>query len=122
MKKIILAALVILLSACVYRIDIQEGNILAQKDIDKLRPGLTKNQVIYVLGKPVVDDAFADNTWHYLYVYKSGKDGKVTRKDLVLTFQDDKLVQVAGDYDLPPAFQPNKGDDAQPEQTNQTDN
>ncbi|TQV89156.1 outer membrane protein assembly factor BamE [Aliikangiella coralliicola] len=93
--------LVFVLSACVYRLDIQQGNILAQKDIDKLRAGLTKNQVVFVLGSPVVDDAFADDKWIYLYSYKNSNRGTMVKKKLELVFDGDKLVSAAGDYDIP---------------------
>lgn len=94
--------LVLLLSACVYRIDIQQGNILAQKDIDKLRPGLTKEQVIFVLGSPVVDDAFDDDRWTYLYTYKRAKLETLTTKRLDLFFKDDKLESAQSEfYEVP---------------------
>jgi outer membrane protein assembly factor BamE len=97
--------LVLALSACVYRLDIQQGNILAQKDIDKLRPELTKNQVLFVLGTPVVDDGFADDTWVYLYSYRDSNKDVVTVKKLELNFNDDKLVSASGDYPVPESLQ-----------------
>ena len=92
---------VLLLSACVYRLDIQHGNILAQKDIDKLRTGLTKNQVVFVLGSPVVDDSFSDDKWIYLYNYKKGNENTASSKKLTLVFQEDKLISANGDYKIP---------------------
>ena len=92
---------VLLLSACVYRLDIQQGNILDQKDIDKLRAGLTKNQVVFVLGSPVVDDSFSDNKWVYLYNYKKGKQNTTSSKKLKLVFNEDKLISASGDYEIP---------------------
>ena len=97
--------LVFILSACVYRLDIQQGNILAQKDIDKLRPELTKNQVMFVLGSPVVDDGFADDTWVYLYSYRRSSEGVTNSKKLTLTFKDDKLISAHGDYEVPENLQ-----------------
>jgi len=97
--------LVLVLSACVYRLDIQQGNILAQKDIDKLRPELTKNQVLFVLGSPVIDDGFSDDTWIYLYSYRNSKKNETTRKKLQLKFVEDKLVSASGDYEIPASLQ-----------------
>ncbi len=96
--------LVFLLTACIYRLDIQQGNILAQRDIDKLRPGLTKNQVVYVLGSPVIDDSFSDDKWVYLYTFTNKKTEINTRKKLELWFEEDKLVTAKGDYKLPEVF------------------
>ncbi len=90
-----------LTSACVYRIDIQQGNILAQKDIDKLRPGLTKNQVVFVLGNSVIDDGFDDDTWTYLYSYKNPHQDSLAVRKLILKFSDDKLISASGDYTIP---------------------
>ena len=92
--------LVLLLSACVYRMDVQQGNILDQIDVDNLRPGLTKSQVTFVLGSPVIDDTFADDSWTYLYSYKYGKSDALTVKKLTLEFEDDKLVSASGDYEI----------------------
>ena len=97
--------LILALSACVYRLDIQQGNILAQKDIDKLRPELTKNQVMFVLGSPVVDDGFADDKWVYLYSYRDSNRNVTTVKKLELNFIEDKLISAKGDYTIPESLQ-----------------
>jgi len=97
--------LVLFLSSCVYTLDIQQGNIIDQDDIDKLRPELTKNQVVFVLGNPVVNDSFSDDKWIYLYHYSNqNKDVKRTNK-LTLYFSDDKLVSAEGDYEIPESLQ-----------------
>ena len=102
------AILVLLLSSCVYTLDIQQGNILDQKDIDKLRPELTKNQVVFVLGNPVVDDSFSDDTWIYLYTYESRNDKQDRTKKLTLIFKEDKLQSAEGDYEIPENLQVSK--------------
>ena len=56
----------------IYRIDVPQGNFLDQRDVEKLRVGMTKEQVIYVLGNPVVQDSFDDDTWYYVYDMKRG--------------------------------------------------
>ncbi len=92
----------LLLSACVYHLDIQQGNILTQKDIDKLRPDLTKNQVVFVLGTPVIDDGFADNKWIYLYDYKNKNNNLDITQKIELFFEDDKLVSASSDdFEVP---------------------
>jgi len=101
MIRQLLLVSVLFLSSCVYTLDIQQGNILGQKDIDKLRPELTKNQVVFVLGNPVVDDSFADDKWVYLYTYKSRNDLQNKTKKLTLYFTDEKLASVEGDFDIP---------------------
>jgi len=107
-KNLLIAALCGLsLQACsgfIYRIDVPQGNYLEQKDVDKLRVNMSKEQVIYVLGRPVVKDAFDHDTWYYVYDMKRGMSGDDFRKDLVLEFDQDKLMTIKGDFDTPADF------------------
>lgn len=104
--KAVIATLVLVtaligLSGCsswVYRIDIPQGNFLEQKDIDKLRIAMTKEQVKYVLGTPVASNAFDTDTWHYFYALKSG-NGSHFEKQLVVEFKDNKLQDIKGDFE-----------------------
>ena len=105
MVRQFLICLVVFLSSCVYILDIQQGNILDQKDIDKLRLDLTKNQVVFVLGNPVVDDSFSDDKWIYLYSYQSRNDSQTRTKKLTLYFVDEKLVSAEGDFEIPEELQ-----------------
>lgn len=101
MKKLVIL-ISLLLSACVYRLDIQQGNILDQKDIDKLRPGLSKEQVVFVLGNPVLQDSFADDQWLYLYTYHNKNLDTMSQKKLELEFQENSLISAKSDsYTIP---------------------
>lgn len=108
MAKQLLIVFVLFLSSCVYTLDIQQGNILAQKDIDKLRPELSKNQVVFVLGNPVVDDSFTEDKWIYLYSYQSRNDQQDRTQKLILYFENDKLVAAEGDFEIPETLQRSK--------------
>lgn len=108
MLKLFLLISTLILSSCAYTLDIQQGNILDQKDIDELRPELTKDQVIFVLGNSVVDDSFADDEWVYLYSYKNKNREVNTQKKLTLIFVDNKLVSANGDYEIPETLQATK--------------
>lgn len=101
MVRLLSVVLAIFLSSCVYTLGIQQGNVLDQKDVDKLRLNLTKNQVVFVLGNPVVDDSFSDNEWIYLYTFSHGSKSEDTAKRLRLIFSEEKLVAAEGDYDIP---------------------
>jgi len=105
---------VFLLSSCVYTLSIQQGNILDQKDIDKLRPDLTKNQVVFVLGNPVADDAFSDQKWVFYYSFNNRQSDVNTTKKLTLYFDGDKLVSAEGDYEIPESLK-NGSAKAEPE-------
>ncbi|MBZ9612575.1 outer membrane protein assembly factor BamE [Rheinheimera maricola] len=100
-KIVVLAIGLASLSACsswVYRIDIPQGNFLEQKDINKLRVAMTKEQVRYVLGSPVADNAFDNDTWHYFYALRGGR-GTNFEKQLIVEFKDDKLQDIKGDFE-----------------------
>lgn len=90
----------------IYRIDVPQGNFLDQRDVEKLRVGMTKEQVIYVLGNPVVQDSFDDDTWYYVYDMKRGmkKRGEDFQKQMVINFVDGKVTTVEGDFELSEDF------------------
>lgn len=96
------------LSACsswVFRYDVAQGNYLEQKSIDKLQMGMTKEQVKFILGSPVVVDAFDNNTWSYVYKLKSGRSKKFdSKRQFILKFEDDKLLSAVGDYNVSENF------------------
>jgi outer membrane protein assembly factor BamE len=96
------------LSSCsswVFRYDVPQGNYLEQKSIDKLQVGMTKEQVKFILGSPVVVDAFDNNTWSYIYKLKSGRNKDFNqRKEFIINFSDDKLITASGDFTLSDKF------------------
>jgi len=106
--RILLITFALSLSACsswVYRIDVPQGNYLEQKDIDKLQIDMTKDQVKFILGSPVLVDSFNNDTWHYAYIFKSGRSDKFNmRKDFVIHFKNDKVVSAKGDFKLSDNF------------------
>ena len=67
-----LLALSIGLTGCVYRMDIQQGNYLDGKAVSQLKVGMTRSQVRYLLGTPMVEDIFDTQRWDYIYYYKRG--------------------------------------------------
>ena len=89
-----------------YQIDIQQGNVVTQEMVAKLKPGMTRAQVRFVLGSPLIVDAFRTDRWDYMYMYQ--KQGKpVERRNLTVIFEDDKLLRLEGDVTtLPPAVTP----------------
>jgi outer membrane protein assembly factor BamE len=79
-----------------YRMDIQQGNVVTQEMISKLKPGMTRSQVRFVLGTPLVVDPFRTNRWDYVYLYE--KAGRlVEQRHIAVIFEDDKLVRIEGD-------------------------
>ncbi|MHB8166018.1 MAG: outer membrane protein assembly factor BamE [Sulfuricella sp.] len=106
MKSVLraLAAItILLLAACSvtekltpYKIDIQQGNVVTQEMVAKLKPGMTKAQVRFILGTPLIMDAFHANRWDYVYRYQ--KAGKlIEERKLALFFDKELLQRVEGD-------------------------
>ncbi len=96
--RVLIIVLTLSITGCsswIYRIDIPQGNYLEQKDIDKLEIGMTKEQVKFILGSPLVNDAFDEDTWYYVYRFRSGRNEDLNiQKDFIVTFADDKVTTV----------------------------
>ncbi|MCC5855934.1 MAG: outer membrane protein assembly factor BamE [Idiomarina sp.] len=105
MRIISISLFALALSACslidplVYKIDIPQGNFLEQRDVNRLRIGMTQEQVAFVLGSPVVEDAYRSDRWHYIYRLKPGRGDIVTR-ELTAYFVDGKLAELSGDFEV----------------------
>jgi len=82
----------------VYRIDIQQGNVITQEMVNKLRTGMNKRQAQFVLGAPLLNDPFHADRWDYFYLYKPGTDSKTkaTQQRISLFFEEDRLVEFTG--------------------------
>ena len=106
--RVSIITIVLSLSACsswVYRVDIPQGNYLEQKSIDKIQVGMTKEQVKFILGTPVLIDAFDNDTWNYIYRFKSGRDEKLnTQKNFAIKFEEGLLISASGDFELSENF------------------
>jgi outer membrane protein assembly factor BamE len=96
----ILAALC--LTACVYRIDIQQGNLLEDKDIAQVEVGMTRSQVQFLLGTPMVADSFHRDRWDYAYYLRRGRSRDVERRWLIVYFEKERVARVDRDVTLQP--------------------
>ena len=114
MRKIIITSLLavtLLQTACswipdlsyvglpkVHKIDIQQGNVVEQDQINQLRPNMTKEQVRFILGTPMLKDAFHANRWDYIFRFKPGY-GQIEKKQASLYFNEsDKLINIKGTF------------------------
>ena len=93
-RSFALAVAAIWLSGCVYRPTIQQGNLLQLDEIDQVKVGMTRSQVRYVLGTPMVSDPFEPDRWDYVYTLQKGYDKHVDRAHFVVLFEADKVVKV----------------------------
>lgn len=90
-------------SKWVYKIDIPQGNYIDQNQVNKLRIGMTKEQVTYILGSPLSNSAFNNDKWNYVYRFKTGK-GSLMEKALVAFFEEERLIRVEGHFPVSENF------------------
>jgi outer membrane protein assembly factor BamE len=80
----------------VYRINVDQGNIVDQDMVDQLKPEMTRRQVRFVLGTPIIEDTFNNDRWDYVRVLRRGDD-VLFRTQLTVIFENDVLADVEGD-------------------------
>ena len=91
----------------VYRINVEQGNVVTEEMVEQLRPGLNRRQVRYIMGTPLIEDSFHGDRWDYRYLLRNGNE-LLSETQLTLWFVGDELVRVEGP-DAP------NWDDPQPE-------
>ncbi|WP_133490177.1 MULTISPECIES: outer membrane protein assembly factor BamE [Alcanivorax] len=96
------AILTTLLAGCsslrfpgVYRIDIPQGNVVTEDMLSGLQPGMTPEQVRFVLGPPTLTDPFTPNTWYYLLQYQPG-NGEMVEQQIVVHFDQGQYSHYDG--------------------------
>jgi outer membrane protein assembly factor BamE len=90
----LLAALSLAASACVYHINIQQGNFLDQAAVEQVKAGMTRSQVRYLLGTPMVADSFNKERWDYIYYLKNGRTDHVDSRRVTVYFDGDKVARL----------------------------
>jgi outer membrane protein assembly factor BamE len=96
---LVFAMLALSIAGChiVYTPDVQQGNLLDKKMVDQLKPGMTKHQVLVLMGTPSVTSPFDHSRWDYVST-QSHRGGKHKVRTFTLTFNNDTLVRTEGDF------------------------
>jgi len=89
-------------SGCVYRANLSQGNLIEQKDLDQVKVGMTRNQVRFLLGTPMVDDPFHRDRWDYVYFIRIGRDDATFKRWVTIVFGDDVVTEIRNDQELDP--------------------
>ena len=80
-----------------YRMEIQQGNYITQEMVAQLKPGLTRDQVRFVLGTPLVSDIFHEERWDYVFLRQRANSREIEYRRIAVFFEDGKLKRVEGD-------------------------
>jgi outer membrane protein assembly factor BamE len=95
----------------VYRMEIQQGNYISQEAASQLKAGMTKDQVRFVLGTPLITDIFHEERWDYVYRRQRANSRALEERRLSVFFKDEKLDRVEGDV-VPAGGGPSAASDA----------
>ena len=106
MRKIILLGLIFstlaFSSGCVYRANISQGNLIEQEDLDQVDIGMTRNQVRFLLGTPMIDDPFHASRWDYVYYLKIGRKDATFKRWVSVIFENDLVSEIRKEQELEP--------------------
>jgi outer membrane protein assembly factor BamE len=80
-----------------YRPDVQQGNVVTREMVDQLRPGMSRDQVRFLLGTPMLASVFHQDRWDYIYYLKRGKGSEMQSRKLVVYFKDSRLERFESD-------------------------
>jgi outer membrane protein assembly factor BamE len=91
-------------SGCVYRQNIAQGNLVEQEDLDQVELSMTRNQVRFLLGTPMIDDPFHKDRWDYIYYLKVGRNDATFKRWVSIFFEEGLVSEIREDQDLAPTL------------------
>ena len=91
-------------SGCVYKANIAQGNLIKEEDLAQLEIGMTKNQVRFLLGTPMIDDPFTRERWDYIYYLKLGRKDTQFKRWVSVFFENDLVSEIRKDQELNPGL------------------
>ena len=91
-------------SGCVYRASIAQGNLVKEEDLAQLEVGMTRKQVRFLLGTPMIDDPFHRNRWDYVYYLKVGRGDANFKRWVSVFFEDEIVSEIRKEQELDPGL------------------
>jgi outer membrane protein assembly factor BamE (lipoprotein component of BamABCDE complex) len=83
----------------VYQPNVEQGNIITEKNINELHVGMTRHQVERIMGTSILKNTFSREQMSYVYAFKSGKTDQMIQKRVILIFRNGSLVKIEKDLD-----------------------
>ena len=90
----------LLASGCVYQAALSQGNLLDQEDIDQIEVGMTRGQIRFLLGTPMIDDPFHESRWDYVYFLRIGREKASFKRWISIYFEGDNVAEIRKDQEL----------------------
>ena len=88
--------------ACVYQANLNQGNVIKQDDLDQVEIGMTRNQVRFLLGTPMIDDPFHVDRWDYIYYLRVGREDAGFKRWVTVLFEDGEVIEIRKEQELDP--------------------
>ena len=79
----------------VYKINVQQGNYIKDEKLAQLKVGMTKRQVQFLMGSPIVQDAFHPDRWDYVFSYRNGRTNRTAQRNMTIFFDGDAVEEIA---------------------------
>ncbi len=106
MRKLVISSCLLLIlsvaGGCVYQANLSQGNLLKQEDLDQVEVGMTRSQVRFLLGTPMIDDPFHEERWDYIYYLKIGRNDAIFKRWLSIFFDGDNVSEIVDGQELNP--------------------
>ena len=99
---LVMAIALALGSGCVYRTNIAQGNLIKEENLNQLEVGMTRNQVRFLLGTPMIDDPFHRDRWDYVYYLKIGRKDAAFKRWVSVIFENDLVSEIRKEQELDP--------------------
>ena len=98
MRSVVALLLLLPLAGCelVYKLPTRQGNVIEQKELDKVKLGMTRDQVRFILGTPIAASPLRDDRWDYFGYYRPPR-GEAKSRTVSLFFSGDQLVRMEGE-------------------------
>jgi len=89
---------------CVYQAALSQGNFLKQEELDQIEVGMTRNQVRFLLGTPMIDDPFHQDRWDYIYYLRIGREKATFKRWVSIYFADNNVTEIVDGQELNPGL------------------
>ena len=99
---ILLTTTLPLAAGCVYQASLSQGNLLKQSDLDQVKVGMTRSQVRFLLGTPMIDDPFHEERWDYVYYLKVGREKATFKRWVSIYFDGETVREIVDEQELEP--------------------